>query len=143
MVIAFTHADLRITDDDDSTGSVRGSSLHTRRSGTSQGEQVQQVLENILAEPNGLLAVAQDRNAEKQVLVGTLVKELTASLKSIEQEDSTFTQVANAIITSIAQLQKASKKYATASAGEVKAAREELATVVEQIHAQTEKLANL
>ena len=144
LVIAFTHADLRITDDNDADHVGRPSTLTTRRRGTTLGDQVQQVLENLLAEPNGLLAVAQEKQQEKQTLVNSLVTEIGAALKEIEKEDTSFASIASTLTASLASLQKLSKAYVTANAGgDTKNARQALAAVVEQINDQAQKLANL
>jgi oligosaccharyltransferase complex subunit alpha (ribophorin I) len=143
LVIAFTHADLRITDSDSSSSSSSSSPLSTRRVGTELGESVQSILENLLATPNGLLAAAQERSEAKQAMVGSMVKEITSSLEGVAKEESAFSGVASAISTQLVNLQKASKKYVSAGAQEVKQAREALAQVVDQIQEQAEKLANL
>lgn len=148
IVMAFYHADLRITDEEGAesgAGSVAASSLRSRRAGTELGARVQEALENLLARPNGLLAAAEDRSsaAAKQSLVGTLVSELGTALRAIEKEEAAFAPIVKELTASLDKLQKASKKYVGAAAAEAKAAREALATVVEQIHEQANKLANL
>jgi hypothetical protein len=156
LVIAMYHADLKISGGEDEgtqQQSVQASKLKTRRTGTALGAQVQEVLENLLARPNGLLALAESTGARsgsgsaKQGLLASLSKELTAALKRLESEDSqTFAPIVAPLVNSIALLQKAATKYAAAAANggaEAKAAREGLAATVEQIHEQAQKLAQL
>jgi oligosaccharyltransferase complex subunit alpha (ribophorin I) len=146
LVIVFTHADLRITDEGEagsSSSAPRASSLTSRRQGTDLGSSVQTILENLLAEPNGLLAVSQERQVEKQALVASMSKELQAALKEIETEEPAFAPVVNLLLNHITNLQKASRKYVSATGGEMKSAREGLAAVVEQIQEQAAKLAQI
>lgn len=158
LVIAFTHADLRITDEGETTTGTaataasssssgpRASTLTSRRVGTGLGDQVQSVLENLLAHPNGLLAAAQERSVEKQTLVASMTKELTTALKAIEKEEAASAPLVALLLAQLANLQKASKKYVATSAGapaEMKAAREALATVVEQTQELAAKLAQV
>lgn len=148
VVMAFYHADLRITEENDAermAANVQASPLRSRRSGTELGGRVQEILENLLAQPNGLLAVAEDRAAgiEKQTLLGSLVREIGVALKEIEKEESAFAPLVTTLTNSMNLLAKASKKYVSAAKGEAKAAREGLAEIVEQIHVQAKKLAEL
>jgi len=154
FAIAMYHTDLRISDDGaaaENARAVQPSAVKTRRTGTALGAQVQEVLENLLARPNGLLALAEERptgstaSAARASLLATLSKELTQALRRLEGEDAaTFAPIVAPLVNSIAMLQKAATKYAAASAGaEAKAAREGLAAIVEQIHEQAQKMAQL
>ena len=159
VVMAFYHADLRITDESaaaDADAAISSSSLRSRRTGTQLGEQVQEILENLLASPNGLVSVVESLSrgrapTEKQNLLASLIKEISAALQAIQKEDATFTPLVTTLTGSMSLLSKACKKHAaaqaaeaaTGSAQEVKASREQLAEIVEQIHVQAKKLAEM
>jgi hypothetical protein len=147
IVIAFQHADLRITEDGaagDAANSVRASPVRSKRTGTALGHSVQEVLEGLLARPNGLLHVAQERSSAKQSLVSSLIKETTAALAELQKEEGAFSQTVQHLTTKINELQKHSKQYVTATvSAEVAAARTALATAVDSIREHAHKLANI
>lgn len=120
------------------------------------GEQIQEILENLLASPNGLIAVTENISrgrapTEKQNLLSSLIKEITAALQAIQKEEASFAPLVTTLTGSMSLLSKACKKHASAqaaeaatgSAQEVKASREQLAEIVEQIHVQAKKLADM
>jgi len=144
VVIAFNHADLRITDNERDIVAAAASSttsIQTRRTGTELGDMIQRIIDNIMAEPNGLLAVASSVSSSSSIasnsLLTILTKELLVALQQVEKEDrDTFGPTIQTLQTAINQLSKAAKQAAGSGGSS-------LDSIVESIKKQVEKLAKL